>query len=277
MMNFVIVNYNDFETTKTLINNIKNYKSLTEIVVVDNSTDDSYERLKKLKNITTLKTVNNGYSAALNIGCKYLIEKYKTCKIFISNADIIISKEQDLINLANKINDKNVIVGPTIKEVDNLNRGWKIPTPLTEVLFNIPVINKIANKKMRYNKEHYDKDSSTVEAVSGCFFLIDSKHLEKINYFDEEVFLYYEENILGIKTKVLNKKIIICNNISVFHNHSVSISKAINKLNKLKIQKQSQYYFQKEYNNANKIELFLLKASALIGRTILSVFYIFKK
>ncbi len=274
---FIIVNYNDYKTTKILIDNIKNYKSITEIVVVDNSTDDSYKNLKKLPQVTTLKTKNKGYSNALNVGSRYLINKYNNCNIFISNADIIIEKEQDLIELNNLLTKDIVIVGPTIIENTKKNRGWIIPTPFTEVLFNIPVLNKIANKKLKYNEEHYKNSYSYVDTVSGCFFLIDSKHLEKTNYFDETVFLYYEENILGIKTKVAKKKIIVANNIEVIHNHSVTISKAINKINRLKIQKTSQFYFQKEYNNANKIELLLLKISSSIGKIILSMYYTFNR
>ena len=51
MIGMVIVNYNDYRTTKRLLDNVKNYKILKEIVVVDNkSTDDSLENLQKLKN-----------------------------------------------------------------------------------------------------------------------------------------------------------------------------------------------------------------------------------
>ena len=46
-----IVNYNDYETTKTLIDNVKNYKCLDKIVIVDNkSTDDSLFKLRNLEN-----------------------------------------------------------------------------------------------------------------------------------------------------------------------------------------------------------------------------------
>ena len=81
MIGMVIVNYNDYRTTKRLLDNVKNYKILKEIVVVDNkSTDDSLENLQKLKNkkITIIDSgENKGYSYALNVGCKYLITKYK--------------------------------------------------------------------------------------------------------------------------------------------------------------------------------------------------------
>ena len=47
---FIIINYNDYKTTKRLLDNIKDYKVIDKIYVVDNhSTDDSYENLKKLK------------------------------------------------------------------------------------------------------------------------------------------------------------------------------------------------------------------------------------
>jgi len=42
---FIIINYNDFDSTKKLIDNIKNYSVIDKIIVVDNnSTDDSKTR-----------------------------------------------------------------------------------------------------------------------------------------------------------------------------------------------------------------------------------------
>ena len=53
-LGMVIINYNDYKTTKILLNNVKDYDSLDSIVVVDNhSTDNSYKILKKLENLLT--------------------------------------------------------------------------------------------------------------------------------------------------------------------------------------------------------------------------------
>ena len=57
-LGIVIVNYNDFDMTSRLLNNIKDYKCLDEIIVVDNnSTDDSFEKLKEFESnrITIIK------------------------------------------------------------------------------------------------------------------------------------------------------------------------------------------------------------------------------
>ena len=49
-LGMVIINYNDYSTTKKLLENIVDYSCLDKIVVVDNcSTDDSFKKLKKLK------------------------------------------------------------------------------------------------------------------------------------------------------------------------------------------------------------------------------------
>lgn len=275
----VIVNYNDYETTKRLLDNVKDYKVLKEIVVVDNkSTDNSLEELRKLKNkkITIIDSgKNKGYSYALNVGCKYLIDKYKSLNIVISNSDIIIESELDIKDLNSYISTKNVIVGPTIIQGNDLNRGFKIPSPWQDIKQNIVFFGKrVLAKELSYPDNYYHKDISKVDTVSGCFFMISSKHLEDMGYFDENVFLYYEENIMGIKTKKLGKNIIVCNNVDVIHDHSVSIDKSLKRIKKYDILKTSQEYFEKKYNGANKIELFFLKVFRYLTRFLLLIKYL---
>ena len=279
MIGMVIVNYNDYKTTKRLLDNVKDYKILKEIVVVDNkSTDNSLEELRKLKNkkITIIDSGNNkGYSYALKVGCKYLIDKYKSLNLVISNSDIIIESELDIKDLNSYISAKNVIVGPTIIQGNDLNRGFKIPSPWQDIKQNIVFFGKrVLAKELSYPDNYYHKDISKVDTVSGCFFMIASKHLEEIGYFDEGVFLYYEENIMGIKTKKLGKNIIVANNVDVIHDHSVSIDKSLKRIKKYDILKTSQEYFEKVYNGASKIELFFLKVFRYLTRFLLLIKYL---
>ena len=275
-----IVNYNDYKTTKRLIDNIINYKCLDKIVVVDNkSTDNSLINLKKLES-KKIKIIasnkNGGYSYALNIGCKYLIEEFKELIIVVSNSDIIIDSENDLIELAKIVSDNRVVVAPTIIEGNNLNRGWKIPKPTDDILQNIFYFHRYFKKKIMYPDNYYHKKLSKVEVVSGSFFLINSKHLENINYFDDKVFLYYEENILGVKTKKAGKSMVVENDIDVVHDHSVTIDKSLKAIKKYDILKQSQYYFEKYYNKANWLQLLLLKITTFITRIVLLFYYLIR-
>lgn len=275
----IIVNYNDFTSTEKLINNIKDYRVIDKIVVVDNhSSDDSPQKLKKLK-LPKLKVIineeNKGYSYAINTGAKYLIDEYKECNIIISNADVIIEKEEDIETLIKLLHRKNVgIVAPTILERGTKNRGWKNPTPKQEIVLNLAYIHRFFRKKyLYYDDDYYQGDFSIVDVLSGCFFLIQSKTLQAVNYLDDHVFLYYEENILAKKLQVKKKINLISNKVTIIHNHSVTIDKSLKKIKKYKAQKKSQYYFEVEYNNASLLERMLLKLTAWLSQIILSIGY----
>lgn len=260
---FIIINFNDHKTTKKLINNIKNYKIIDEIVVVDNkSTDKSVLELQKIDNITLIANEENyGFAKAINIGCKYLINKYKDCYIFVSNSDIRIEEENDLKELVKTFKVKDIaLVGPVIKEPDGVVRGWKLTSVNEDILMNIPLINRVyRNKLLNYKDSYYTTLLSYVDIVKGCFFLIDSKALEKINYLDENTFLYYEENILAKKLKVKKYKTVINNKVTIYHDHAKTISKNVNNINRYKITKESFMYYEKNYNDANSLQIFILK------------------
>ena len=277
---FIIVNYNDYSNTSKLLDNIKNYSTIDLIVVVDNnSNDNSYKLLKKHENnkIKIIKNNSRHFSSGLNFGAKFLINEIGNCAIIFSNSDIIIKKEEDLIKLSNYINDDNVVVGPVVNEHGKLNRGWHMPTVNSEIIFNLAYLGKKHKAKvLNYEEKDYKNKTTQVDVVSGCFFLVQSKFLEKVNYFDENTFLYYEEQILATKVKNENKKEIIVNDVTIFHNHSISIDKSLKRINKHKILKKSQRYFCKNYLHANIFQMFLLYLTDYLFRIILLIRGIFR-
>lgn len=272
-LGMVIVNYNDFNLTKRLLDNIKDYKCLDHIIVVDNnSSDNSFEKLKEFESnrITIIKNRNRSYSSGLNIGAQHLIKKVGECNIIFSNSDIIIKGEEDLKKLSSDIENDIVVVGPTVEEHGVKNRGWHLPTTNQEILFNIPLLSRYFKKKfLPYKEENYEKDTTIVEVVSGCFFLVDSKFLKDNNYFDEGTFLYYEEQIFAEKVKEKGKKELIDNKVVIIHDHSVSIDKSIKRVKKHITLKESQRYYCKKYKKANKIQISLLYCTDYLYRGIL--------
>ena len=277
----VIINYNDYDTTKKLIDNIKNYKILDKIIIVDNaSTDNSYNKIKKLTNekIILIRTdENKGYASGLNYGAKYAMGTLDNPIIIFSNTDIIINSEDDLVKLRDTINTKVKVVGPVVNEHGNLNRGWKMTTPYIETLSNLPLISRYFKRKLLYYTDDYYKGKiSNVDVVSGCFFLVDGKTLKEINFFDENTFLYYEEFILSSKIKEKNKKVVINNEVEIIHDHSVTIDKSVKRINKYKILKTSQRYFVKNYLKANIFQLILLWLTNKLSLIILYIRCLFK-
>ena len=279
---FIIIHYNDSETLIKLLENIRNYRIIDKIVIVDNnSRKEEKDKIREYINdrVELIENKENlGFAKAINQGAKKLIKDLGECNLIVSNCDIEISSEHDLKGLINYLEKEDIgLLAPTIIENGNLNRGWKNPKPFIDSLMNLPVIHRPLRKKfILYKDDHYYGNLTNVDVVSGCFFLISSDTLEKINYLDENTFLYYEENILAKKVKNINLKVTVANDIKVKHNHSVSINKNVNRINKIKMQRTSGYYFHKEYNHANILSRFFYKFTALIGRGIFRIVYIFK-
>ncbi len=257
----IILNYNDYNNCLKLYNQIKNYKCIDGIIFVDNnSSDDSYKELKKLKADTIKLDSNKGYAHGNNEGIKYAIKKYKDCNLIISNPDIEIS-ETNLNGLLKQINENDDIslIGPTIIEGNDLNRGWRLPNGWDEVKLSIPKYGKQRNKIIGYKDDYYKGDISKVDCVSGSFFIIKSNVIKDVNYFDEKTFLYYEENILSTKLKEKNYNVYVSNKYKAKHNHSKSVDKSINNIKKFKLLKESQNYYINNYCNANALHKILIK------------------
>jgi GT2 family glycosyltransferase len=277
----VVLNYNDYKTTRIMLDTIKSYRSIDSIVVVDNnSTDNSYELLKEYNSnkIDVIKSKsNNGYSAGNNVGIKHLLKKHKVDYVIISNPDIIV--ESEVITALKKEMDKHAsikVLAPTISELDTIKRGWMLPTYYGEVI-------TICNTKQRFHKDyglydesHYKDKLSKVDVVSGCFFMIRADVLKEINYFDEGTFLYYEENILGHILKDKGYDTYILNDVQVIHNLSVSVDKSIKKLNKYKILIKSLMYYEKTYNKRNIFSMFILKVLYGLSLTIAYIKNLFR-
>lgn len=279
-LGMVIVNYNDYKTTLNLLENIKHYKCLDKIVIVDNkSTDSSLEELRKVENkkIVVLEAEENrGYASGMNTGARYLNEHLKKCNIIFSNSDIIINKEEDLIHLSKNIKDNIAVIGPTIVEHKKLNRGWMMPTIEDEIKFNLPFISRKYRKENLYDDKYYEDDISLVGVVSGCFFCVSGDALKKVDYFDENTFLYYEENIFAKKLEAIDMQEAIDNNVVIIHDHSVTIDKNVARINKYKLLKKSQRYFVKEYLKANEKELKRLDFTRNLSLIILYIRCFFK-
>lgn len=278
----VILNYNDYETTIDMLNNIKDYDSLDHIVVVDNkSTDNSYEILKpyESKKIDVIQSkANKGYSYGNNVGIKHLINIYNVDYVIISNPDITV--ENETIKLLSSELDKNdniKLIAPVIHELGGLKKGWKLPTYYGEVI-------TICNTRQRFHKNyglyddnHYNDLLSKVDVVSGCFFMIRSAVLKEINYFDEGTFLYYEENILGHILKDKGYETYILNDTHVTHNLSVSVDKSIKKIKKFKILVKSLMYYEKKYNKRNIFSMALLYVLYFLSLICAYIINIFKR
>jgi len=93
----VILNYNDYENTLRVVEQVESYFSLSYIIIVDNCSPNKENlKLKELENdrIVFLRAdENKGYGSGNNIGLRYL-EEHTDCElVIISNPDIEVKEE----------------------------------------------------------------------------------------------------------------------------------------------------------------------------------------
>lgn len=255
----IVLNYNDPSNTIKYVNTIKKYDCIDRIIVIDNlSPDGSFEKLKKLRNDTVdviESNGNRGYAYGNNFAVKYLIQKYGEFKyIAISNPDVEVPEEsyKKCLEFLNSNNDV-AIAAPRMYDINDKPHqlsGWKIRSLrgdimdtslcLTE-LYQLPHIERYTDKKL-------NKKAAYVECVAGSFFIIRYEAFEKVGYFDEGTFLYFEEDILGNKLKKAGYKNVVLNDCKFKHFESVTIDKNMNFMKKFKNLQKSKRYYHKNYN-----------------------------
>lgn len=251
----IVLNYNDYETTLRYLEFIEGYTIIKYILVVDNnSTNNSYKILKKYETdkVKVIKTEKNGgYAYGNNYGIKYAKKYFNAEYLIISNPDvffeeIVINKMIEVLNS----NDKIAIVAPKLINRNNANdmKGWKLPNYWMNICQLSIILNKVFASFFKYNDDYFNDKLSIVDVVPGSFFMIKTKIFYEINLFDENTFLYGEENIIAYKLKEMSYKNIIINTCSFYHEHSASINKTFDSyIKRYNILYRSLNYYNKKY------------------------------
>lgn len=282
----IVLNYNDCDRTKKLVNRLNSYSLIKHIVVVDNSsTDDSFENLleafrdkEKIKVIRTSK--NGGYAQGNNFGFKYLIKEYRDCRLVLfSNTDICISEKSlnDLVSLFINLerNTKVGVIAPLNDKISPLNcQPIMLPTFKQDIENMLLPFKKKHVKNLHANDAcKFDQMLLPTEIISGAFFLVSVDTFKDVKGFDERTFLYGEERILAYKLKKLNFKNYIATNIVFGHEDSGVTNKYLITKQKFKYLYESRLVYWRYYDRISKVDESLYKMVALfslLGISILS-------
>ncbi len=256
----ILLNYKDADTVINYAKVIEKYSYIDKIIVVDNqSPDDSFKRLKKLssnKVDVVRASQNKGYAAGNNFGIKYLIKKYGNFNyIAISNSDVEVSEPtfKKCVNFLSE-NDDVAICAPRMYDINKeptYYSAWKFRTLFMDSVFISSALSSMIykNELHKYNHDYIDNHKFIyVDCVMGSFFIIKGDIFKKVNYFDENTFLYEEEDILGKKIQALGYKTVMLNTCHYVHYVSITINKSLNTKAKNKILYKSMRYYHLNYD-----------------------------
>ncbi len=183
-LTIVIVSFNSGEILHRCIKSIdKKYP----IIIVENSLNNKlkFDLEKIYSNVTCILPKENlGYGAGNNLGIKHAKSKY----VLILNPDTILYEDtiSNLLIQAEIIKDFSII-GPRIVENEN------------------------------EKPEILKKDNESVQYIKGFAILFNKEKFDKIGFFDENFFLYFEEIDLCKRIIKSGNKIYLIKNSLIKH------------------------------------------------------------
>ena len=244
----------------------------TEVLLIDHSHDFTLDGilLPKNLNIRIIKNINLGNGAGINCG----IENSKTRFVLYLDIDTILPPNFfDIINKTIKIIDNFAIIAPKINNIydeQTLDKTGNLTS--LQFLYNRIFHNlSLKNTGFPNIKEQF--------FVSGAIMLIDKNSTYNSGIkFDENIFLFFEENDFFHQCFKKNKKIYLITDLIAHHLDGGSINDI--SLNYECFKKwhweYSKYYFFSKHYNKIIISLIALKSIFKFSLKILMYYFLNK-
>lgn len=227
------MNYNDitvvfvsFKSGHIIETPISAINKSIKIVVIENSRDEKlkYELENKYQNVSVfIPEENKGNGAGINEGLKLANTKY----IFYLDVDTKLTE-------------------------NTINELYKHAERLKDFSILAPAINNFEYKKSFFLEQN--ENYSKMSFVTGCALFMNAEVIKKnIGYFDEKIFLYYEENDMYKRCLNANKPIYLIHSSKI--DHVGNASAPINLKDEIEINRNwhlmwSTFYFhQKHYGS----------------------------
>lgn len=254
----VLVGYHSNEETIAIARKYRNFESISEIVIVNN--DSRQEECRELEELpkeginVILEKENLGYSKGNNIGIRWLLDR--GCKeIIVSNSDVIVT-EETVLTLAQKLEERNEYgaLAPVMLNID------KDPVPLRygkldfhRVLFRI-FLSETSLDRKNQNRIAITDGIAEQSFLPGSFFMVKAEAIVEADFFDENIFLYREEEILGERLRNVGYSEGVLMETKFIHNHPYKSEPVAKRMKQLKCALQSEKYYFTTYLKVNGIQ-----------------------
>lgn len=249
----ILVNYNTRDLTKKCIESIKEYvKSVSyEIIVIDNnSVDNSVKFLQSaFQDITLIQNeANIGFGPANNIGASFAKGKYL---LFLNTDTILLNDSLSAFYYFYENNqfEKLGAVGGALLNED-LSLGWSAGSfnSLSTMIrwYYLRVISKDRRgMNILGSVIPEDRDQIIVDYVTGADLFIRRDLFLKVGGFDQNIFMYFEDELLQYRLKQLGYKNVIIGGTKIVHLEGASMSKVQGKVPNRKriISERSMFYY----------------------------------
>lgn len=204
----LVLNYNGSDCLPVCLASLQRLTySNYQVVVIDNGSEDSSLGDAKMnfpKYLYLEKEENSGFAAGMNTGIQYALQnEFEMCWLLNSDATVMPGTLGALID-ASQQNHKIEAMSPVIK--DTSGKVW----------FAGGRIN-FWRMRTEHQKSIPSKHPYKTNFLTGCAPLFTTALLEKVGFFDEHFFLYYEDADLSVRIQKAGNNLYVVPAANVLH------------------------------------------------------------
>jgi len=235
-----IINYNTKQYLASclegLFSDLENSDLSYKVIVLDNNSDDKLDDLMLKFLNSNVEFIESDANLGFGGGHNFISKKEKCRYNLILNSDIKFIQAGTVSGLYNRIlNSEYSVIGPKLVLED-----------FTAQQFDHGELYGIMSRlKNSYGSSYWKQRSDEAEAawVSGAVFMIESEVFHKLNGFDENFFLYKEEEELCKRVSMSGHKILYYPEVKVMHIGHVVARREEHFSNSMN------YYLEKHFRN----------------------------
>lgn len=259
-ISIIIVNYRSWNPLEKCLDSLfasKNNKLDFEVIVIDNHLNDKQFSIfkNKFKDFKFIQnTKNSGYSNGCNIGAKMAHGDF----LLFLNPDTILSLNT-LETLYTVYNENPEIGILSCSQKNNNNKFYNYKKTFPSFLGYFSFFKTYKNEQKDFNNSNKNQLFYT-DWATGSLIFISRVWFEKVNGWNEDYWLYFEDVDICKKIHNLNGKIAVTNQSTILHKHGGSsrINFETECISKSEVVISKHVYIRNNYNSLLQMPAHLL-------------------
>jgi len=203
---------------------------------------------------------NSGFARGNNLGVEFIKHHFVCDYLLFSNNDICLQDKDTVEKLIYKLDTlPDVgIIGPKVVGLDGHCQSPSDYIPFWKMLVYVPWVRFMPLIKLKLLNQDEAKEGYYYR-VMGSFFVMRYDDFMNCGMMDPITFLYYEEVILSERLCKINKRVYYYPEVSVTHEHGVSVNKAGKSIGKRDYMFESAIYFYQQYKGISSFNVMIVK------------------
>lgn len=265
-LSIIIVSYKGYKRLKQCLDSLTSFNGenlKTEVIVVNNCPgDDEFQDL--LKNYPTFHHIENSKNGGYGNGCNIGVSVANGSFYLILNPDTVVT-EHALVELVHFLKSHPKIMLISCKQVNETGKesiawgafpDYRNLTGVMRKLFSTGYQNQMKCK------EGFSSETFFPDWVSGSVMFMRKDDFKRLNGFDEDFWMYFEDVDLCRRIRYMDGEIAFCTNITIEHNHGGSsrINMKTASITKAEVLISKHLYISKHTSGLKKmyIQIFLI-------------------